>query len=446
MNCQGCGHNYPNTLTRCPRCKMLSNRRGQRPGDSRLIEFPRKARLAPETETPDTTLPQWRQDLNEKVRAIRARRNNPAMATAVAAARADEHVAAAAVHTERRNQSRTISETAAAILQERSTRVEAFAQNSMEAQPPAKNANPIVEKALSRVRRASENAQREYLPKIEPAKPARPAYTVENEATARALEPAAEPARRESPIALTLPEITPAAGEGKAKPSLDLSAVRTATGVKPVAVQPGRTTQPLEAVAALPTKAAPPPPPVAPIETSGVGDLDFGDYSAALTIDEIEPVDYLEAEIRKVDRALTAELHRDDRPSAVTHLFIGVIDLGAIVLSTLPFLALIGLYNGDFGMTQTRVAGLATGLMIAFFYLALTQSLCGRTFGMMITNTRVIDAFTGEQVTAPRAILRTVGCFIAAVPALVGLLWAVFSPQRRGWQDYLAGTRIVSDF
>src|SRR6185369_13591017 len=182
MNCQSCGHNYPNTLTRCPRCKALSNRRGQRSGDSRLIEFPRKARPAPENEPTDTAMPQWRQDLNEKVRAIRARRNNPAMATAVATARSDEQVEAG-TNPERRNQSRTISETAAAILQGRSTRMEAFAQTNLDPQPPTKSANPIVEKALSRVRRASENAQREYLPKIEPAKPTRPAYAVENEAT-----------------------------------------------------------------------------------------------------------------------------------------------------------------------------------------------------------------------------------------------------------------------
>jgi len=444
MNCQGCGHNYPNTLTRCPRCKMLSNRRPQRSGDSRLIEFPRKARPAQEAETTDTAMPQWRQDLNEKVRAIRARRNNPAMATAGAVTRADENTATVA-NPEGRNKSRAMSETATTILNERSARIEAFSQNSLEAQPPSKSANPIVEKALSRVRRASENAQREYLPKIEPAKPSRPTYSVENEATARALEPAAEIVRRESPVAQPLPEITPKTIEGKANPSLDISTSRTTTSVKPVAVQASRATQPLEPVAAAPIKAAPPPL-VESLEMGNLNDLDYDDLSSALTIDEIEPVDYLEAEIRKVDRALTAELHRDDRLSAVTHLFIGVVDLGVIALCALPFLALIGLYNGDFGLLQTRFAGLAIALMIAFFYLALTQSLCGRTFGMMLTNTRIIDAYTGEQINPARAILRTVGCFLAVAPAFIGLLWALFSPQRRGWQDYLAGTRIVSDF
>ena len=445
MNCQGCGHNYPNTLTRCPRCKMLSSRLNQRSGDSRLIEFPRKARLAEQPETTDAALPQWRQDLNEKVRAIQARRNNPAIAGAASTARAEENTAAAS-HTEGRHKSRAISETAAAVLRERDARMDAFTQDSLDEQPPAKNANPIVEKALSRVRRASENAKREYLPKIEPAKPARPAYAVENEATARALEPAAEIAQRESPAAPPLPASPHHMAEGKAKPALDISAIRTTTSVKPVPVEPSRTTQPLEPVAAPPTRRVVQHHPVEPVEMFSANDVDLDDFSGALTIDEIEPVDYLEAEIRKVDRALTAELYRDDRPSRITHLFMGAVDLGVIALSALPFLALIGLYNGDFGLPQTRYASLAIALMIAFFYLALTQSLCGRTFGMMLTSTRIIESDTGEQVSAPRAILRTVGCFMAAAPAGIGLLWAAFSPQRRGWQDYLAGTRIISDF
>src|SRR5436305_8355062 len=94
MNCQGCDHNYPNTLTRCPRCKMLSGRRIQRANDSRLIEFPRKARLAEQAETTNAALPQWRQDLNEKVRAIQARRSNPAMASAAPAKAEEAEIAA----------------------------------------------------------------------------------------------------------------------------------------------------------------------------------------------------------------------------------------------------------------------------------------------------------------------------------------------------------------
>ena len=58
----------------------------------------------------------------------------------------------------------------------------------------------------------------------------------------------------------------------------------------------------------------------------------------------------------------------------------------------------------------------------------------------------LLDDLTAEPISAPRAILRTVGCLFAAAPAGMGLLWGAFSPQRRGWQDYLASTRVISDF
>src|SRR5436190_18084706 len=114
MNCQGCNHNYPNTLTRCPRCKMLSSRRNQRTSDSRLIEFPRKARLAEPAETHDAAMQQWRQDLNEKVRAIRARRDNPAMASSTPATRGDD-LAPAISHRDSRSKSHGSSEAATAV-------------------------------------------------------------------------------------------------------------------------------------------------------------------------------------------------------------------------------------------------------------------------------------------------------------------------------------------
>src|SRR5215216_2283827 len=75
MKCQGCGHEYPNTISRCPRCR-LSSRRGSKSSDSRLIEFPRKARQTSQSEPAEAALPAWRVELNERVRAIKARRDN----------------------------------------------------------------------------------------------------------------------------------------------------------------------------------------------------------------------------------------------------------------------------------------------------------------------------------------------------------------------------------
>ena len=72
MKCQGCGHDYPSTLTRCTHCRLLNPKRAQ---SSRLIEFPRKARATVEKESVSNPLPAWRQEVNERVRAAKARKN-----------------------------------------------------------------------------------------------------------------------------------------------------------------------------------------------------------------------------------------------------------------------------------------------------------------------------------------------------------------------------------
>src|SRR5512134_2874331 len=74
MKCHGCGHEFPNTSARCPRCHRSTSRRGRTSTDSRLLEFPRRTRSAPPAEASAPPLPAWRVELNEKVRAIRANR------------------------------------------------------------------------------------------------------------------------------------------------------------------------------------------------------------------------------------------------------------------------------------------------------------------------------------------------------------------------------------
>ena len=65
---------------------------------------------------------------------------------------------------------------------------------------------------------------------------------------------------------------------------------------------------------------------------------------------------------------------------------------------------------------------------------------------MMLTNTRIVDARSFENITTGRAILRTMGYFVAFAPAMIGLLWPALNRKRRAWQDYIAGTLVVRDF
>jgi uncharacterized RDD family membrane protein YckC len=170
------------------------------------------------------------------------------------------------------------------------------------------------------------------------------------------------------------------------------------------------------------------------------------DIASFPVIDDLEPLDYLEAEIRKVDKVLAAEFKRDESPSVFMHLVIGIVDLIAVAVSSSPFLAFIRIADGSFSLNQTRIASGCIVGMLAFFYLALTQCLCGKTFGMMLTNTRIVDVNEYKAPTASQVLIRTVGYFIAAAPACIGFLSAAFNRKHRGWHDFVSNTMVVRDF
>jgi uncharacterized RDD family membrane protein YckC len=167
---------------------------------------------------------------------------------------------------------------------------------------------------------------------------------------------------------------------------------------------------------------------------------------SVLAIDEIDPLDYLEAEIRKVDRALGAEFLRNESPSIFTHAVIALVDLVVLAATCAPFLVIIKIAGGSLVSAQNRLGSALIVALLSFFYLALTQCLCGRTFGMMLTNTRVVDALSFESPPPLQALLRTAGYFIAAAPAMLGFVWAAFNRKHRGWQDFFSGTMVVRDF
>lgn len=434
MKCQGCGHDYPSTLTRCTHCRLLNPKRAQ---SSRLIEFPRKARATAETESVSNPLPAWRQEVNERVRAAKARKNitpelAPVQETTQPVPEPDYNEA-------NRYEKQFTPRTGPITAPQRSTRSYTPASSietgaAAGAAAPARSAprtnDTIVEAALTRVRRATENASRASLPKIEPARPAQPAKSpiiVDREATARALEPAVEMPPKTKLVTTPLPRI----------------AEEPAATAEPVVPIPEKAEPKLPAPKLSEPKMSEPKMSAEPIEPIDSIE-DITTRETIIVLDEMEPVDYLAAEINKV--AAGDEFAHDESPSLFTHVVIGMTDLLTIALSSTPFLALVEITNGNYSFSRTRIAVGAVVFIVSTFYLALTQSLCGKTFGMMLTNTRIVDARSFENITTGRAILRTMGYFVAFAPAMIGLLWPALNRKRRAWQDYIAGTLVVRDF
>jgi uncharacterized RDD family membrane protein YckC len=423
MKCHGCGHEFANTSTRCPRCHRSTLKRGRASSDSRLLEFPRKVRVAPPTDVVTPTLPAWRIELNEKVRAIRAKRGTSSSQGDTPGAEignsfeagARTGLAVAAYDEQPISYGRNVTQRVAPAL------AESIGQSAAPVASGRRSSTNIVEAALTRVKRATENASRAALPKIEPARSIQPqvSLSLDREATARALAPAPEIEPRTEPLPAPRPEL------------VESPIVRPALIIETSLAEKPRVEEIAPAAPAVSRR----PRAGADIKPSPV-----------MVIDELEPLDYLEAEIRKVDKALGAEFVRNESPSILTHLVISVVDLVALALSSAPFLAIVSIYDGSFVQARTRLATGGIVLLVAFFYLALTQSLCGRTFGMMLTNTRVVDELTFEAPSASRALLRTAGYFVGAMPALAGIIWAAFNSKHRGWQDFLSGTIVVRDF
>jgi uncharacterized RDD family membrane protein YckC len=287
---------------------------------------------------------------------------------------------------------------------------------------PQNEPNPIVQAALTRVRRATENASRAALPKIEPARPMnKSSLALDREATARALEAPPEITTRTTVYAPTIPEVEEAPAR---TPAIDREdeAAPVATTCSEADVE-----KPVAEQAILPA-----------LEAVEAVDIQ--------PIDEIEPLDYLEAEIRKVDRSLGLAFDRNESPTIGAHIAIGIIDLLSIAVSCSPFLGFLVISNGSLSEPQTRFAATMIFALVAFFYLAITHCLCGKTFGMMLTNTRVVDALTFEPLPPSRALLRAAGYFVAAAPALAGFVWAAFNRRHRGWHDYISGAQVSRDF
>lgn len=127
MKCPVCSHVFPDALSRCSRCgRVAPERASTTETSSTLIEFPSQRQTR-------ASLPDWRLELNEKVRAIKARRSMEAMVGEANAARRATSVAAETEPVGERPEESSIS-------------------------VPEDHANPIVAAALDRLRRASANA------------------------------------------------------------------------------------------------------------------------------------------------------------------------------------------------------------------------------------------------------------------------------------------------
>jgi uncharacterized RDD family membrane protein YckC len=77
-------------------------------------------------------------------------------------------------------------------------------------------------------------------------------------------------------------------------------------------------------------------------------------------------------------------------------------------------------------------------------YFVLFHGMAGKTIGKWLLGLRVVGV-DRRMITYRQAFLRSFATLIAAAPFGLGLLWILWSPEKRGWHDFLARTWVVRD-
>ncbi len=76
------------------------------------------------------------------------------------------------------------------------------------------------------------------------------------------------------------------------------------------------------------------------------------------------------------------------------------------------------------------------------YYVALT-GLKGQTVGKMSLRIKVVNVDGKVPGLGYAALREIVGKIVSGIMLLLGFLWIAWDPRKRGWHDYIAGTRVV---
>jgi len=87
---------------------------------------------------------------------------------------------------------------------------------------------------------------------------------------------------------------------------------------------------------------------------------------------------------------------------------------------------------------------MALGLFcaIGLVYLLVFQIVVGRTLGMRLLRIKIIDVY-GDQPSAARCVARCAGYLAGVATLFLGFLWMGFDSEKRGLQDWIAGTYVI---
>ena len=88
------------------------------------------------------------------------------------------------------------------------------------------------------------------------------------------------------------------------------------------------------------------------------------------------------------------------------------------------------------------VMGMVMFLAIGLTYLLVFQIVVGRTLGMRLLKMKIIDVY-GDRPSPARCVARCGGYLAGVATLFLGFLWMGFDSEKRGLQDWIAGTYVI---
>ena len=88
------------------------------------------------------------------------------------------------------------------------------------------------------------------------------------------------------------------------------------------------------------------------------------------------------------------------------------------------------------------IMGLVLFLAVGLVYLLVFQIVIGRTLGMRLLKLRIIDVY-GDRPSPARCVARCAGYLAGVATLFLGFLWMGFDSEKRGLQDWIAGTYVI---
>jgi uncharacterized RDD family membrane protein YckC len=92
--------------------------------------------------------------------------------------------------------------------------------------------------------------------------------------------------------------------------------------------------------------------------------------------------------------------------------------------------------------SSALVMALGLFIAIALTYLLVFHITLGRTLGMRVLKMKVIDIY-GDPPSPARCLARCAGYLAGVATLFLGFLWIGFDNEKRGLQDWIAGTYVI---